>query len=204
MIDLYTAATMNGRRAAIALAECGLPHRFHRLDLQNEDQHKPDFLKLNTMGTIPLIIDDTGPGGKPIRMTQSGAIVLYCAEKSGQLIPRDPQRRIGAYAWFMQAVTDVGPASSAMFQLSIAPESSAANDSHFEQRFLRHCANVDAQLEGQDFLAGEFSIADVALYPIVAVRSALIDEATGLANLKGWQQRIAIREATISAMAANG
>jgi GSH-dependent disulfide-bond oxidoreductase len=204
MIDLYTAATMNGRRAALALAECGLPHRIHRLDLQNEDQHKPDFLKINPMGTIPLIIDDTGPGGKPIRITQSAAIVLYCAEKSGKMIPHDPQRRIQAYEWFMQAVTDVGPASSAMFQLSIAPESSAANDSHFEQRFLKHCANVDAQLEGQDFLAGEFSIADVALYPVIAVRPALIDATMGLANLKRWRQRIATREQTISAIAANG
>jgi GSH-dependent disulfide-bond oxidoreductase len=137
-------------------------------------------------------------------MTQSAAIVLYCAEKSGKLIPHDPQRRIEAFEWFMQAVTDVGPASSAMFQLSLAPENSAANNSHFEQRFLKHCVNVDAQLEGQDFLAGEFSIADVALYPVVAVRSALIDKTDGLANLKGWRQRIAARDQTISAMAANG
>jgi GST-like protein len=204
MIDLYTAATMNGRRAALALAECGLPHRLHRLDLQKEDQRKPDFLKVNAMGTIPLIIDDTGPGGKPVSMTQSGTIVLYCAEKSGKLIPHDPWRRIQAFEWFMQAVTDVGPASSAMFQLSLAPENSAANSSHFEQRFLKHCANVDVQLEGQNFLAGEFSIADVALYPIIAVRSALIDETAGLANLKAWRRRIAARAQTISAMAANG
>jgi GST-like protein len=204
MIDLYTAATMNGRRAALALAECGLPHRLHRLDLQKEDQRKPDFLKVNAMGTIPLIIDGTGPGGEPVRMTQSGAIVLYCAEKSGELIPHDPRRRIQAFEWFMHAVTDVGPASSAMFQLSLAPENSAANNGHFEQRFLKHCANVDTQLEGQDFLAGELSIADVALYPVIAVRSALIDETAGLANLKGWRQRIAARAQTISAMAANG
>ena len=204
MIDLYTAATMNGRRAALALAECGLPHRFHRLDLQKEDQRKPNFLKVNAMGTIPLIIDDAGPGGKPIRMTQSAAIVLYCAEKSGKLIPHEPQRRIEAFEWFMQAVTDVGPASSAMFQLTLAPENSAANNSHFEQRFLKHCLNVDAQLEGRDFLAGEFSIADVALYPVVAIRSALIDGTDGLANLKGWQRRIAARDQTIRAMAANG
>jgi GST-like protein len=204
MIDLYTAATMNGRRAALALAECGLPHRFHRLDLQKGDQHQPDFLKVNPLGTIPLIIDDTGPDGKRVSMTQSGAIVLYCAEKSGKLIPHDPQRRIEAFEWFMQAVTDVGPSSSAMFQLSIAPENSAANNSHFAQRFLTHCANVDEQLEGQDFLAGEFSIADVALYPVIAVRSALIDATFGLTNLKEWRQRIATREQTISAMAANG
>jgi GST-like protein len=91
-----------------------------------------------------------------------------------------------------------------MFQLSIAPEHSTANSSHFEQRFLRQCANVDQQLEGQDFLAGDFSIADVALYPVVAVRAALIDGAASLANLKAWRQRIAGRAQTISAMAANG
>jgi GST-like protein len=204
MIDLYTAATMNGRRAALALAECGLPHRCHRLDLQQGDQHKPDFIEMNPQGTIPLIIDDAGPGGEPIRITQSGAIVLYCAEKSGTLIPHDPRRRSEAFEWFMQAVTDVGPSSSAMFQLSLAPENSAANNSHFEQRFLKHCTNVDARLEDRDFLAGEFSIADIALYPVIAVRSALIDATTGLANLKGWRQRIATRAQTISAMAANG
>jgi GST-like protein len=204
MIDLYTAATMNGRRAALALAACELPHRFHRLDLQKDDQHSPGFLEINAMGTIPVIIDDAGPDGKPVKITQSGAIVLYCAEKSGALIPRDPQRRITAFEWFMQALTDVGPASSAVFQLSMAPEQSAANDGHFEQRFLRHCANVDRQLEGQDFLAGEFSIADVALYPVIAVRAALVNRSAGLANLKEWQHRIASRPQTISAMAANG
>ncbi len=204
MIDLYTAATMNGRRAALALAECGLAHRFHRLDLQTEDQRKPDFLRINSRGTIPVIIDDAGPGDKPISITQSGAIVLYCAEKSGKLIPHDPQRRIEAFEWFMQAVTDVAPSSSAIFQLSLAPEKSAANISHFQQRFLKNCANVDEHLESRDYLAGEFSIADVALYPVIAVRSALIDEAVGLANLKAWSRRIASREQTISAMAANG
>jgi GST-like protein len=203
MIDLYTAATMNGRRAALALAECGLAHHFHRLDLQKGDQRKPDFLKINAMGTIPVIIDATGPGDQPIIITQSAAIVLYCAEKSGKLIPHDPQRRIEAFAWFMQAITDVGPASSALFQLSLAPEQSTANATHFAQRFLKHCANVDRHLEGRAYLAGAFSIADVALYPVIAVRSALID-GVDLPNLKAWRGRIAAREQTISAMAANG
>jgi GST-like protein len=204
MIDLYTAATMNGRRAAIALAECELEHRFHRLDLQKGDQRKPDFLRINARGTIPVIIDEAGPGDRPIRIAQSGAILLYCAEKSGKLIPHDPQRRIEAFEWFMQAVTDVGPSSSALFQLSLAPEQSAANIDHFERRFLKNCVNVDKHLEDRAYLVGEFSIADVALYPIIAVRSALIDGTAGLANLKAWERRIATRAQTASAMAANG
>ena len=204
MIDFYTAPTMNGRRAALALAECELAHRFYRLDLQTGDQRKPDFLRINPRGTIPVIIDNAGPGGKPISTTQSGAIVRYCAQKSGKLIPHDPQGRIEAFEWFMQAVTDVGPSSSAIFQLSLAPEKNAANVIHFEQRFLQNCANVDEHLESRAYLAGEFSIADIALYPVIAVRSALIDEAVGLANLKAWKRRIASREQIISAMAANG
>ena len=81
MIDLFTAATMNGRRAALALAECGLAHRVHRLDLDKGDQRKSEFLAINPRGTIPVIVDESGPGGTPITVTQSAAIVLYCAEK---------------------------------------------------------------------------------------------------------------------------
>lgn len=204
MIDLFTAATMNGRRAALALAECGLAHRVHQLDLDKGDQRKPEFLAINPRATIPVIVDDSGPGGAPITVTQSAAIVLYCAEKSGKLIPQDPQRRMEALDWFMHAVTDLGPASSALFQLSFAPEKSAANVRYFEQRFLKHCTNIDRRLQGRSYLAGEFSIADVALYPVVLARASLIEGTAGLADLKGWKQRIAAREQIANAMAANG
>jgi GST-like protein len=204
MIELYTAATMNGRRAALALAECGLAHNVQRLDLQKQDQRQPDFLRINPSATIPVIVDPAGPGGNSIRIAQSGAIVLYCAEKSGKLIPHDPPRRIEALEWFMQAVTDVGPTSSALFHQSLAPEHSAPNIGYFERRFLKTCADADRRLEGRDYLAGEFSIADIALYPVIAGRSALIQNTAGLAHLKAWQQRIAARPLIVSAMAVNG
>jgi GSH-dependent disulfide-bond oxidoreductase len=176
----------------------------HRLDLDKGDQRKSEFLAINPRGTIPAIVDESGASGTPITVTQSAAIVLYCAKKSGKLVPHDPQRRIEALDWFMHAVTDVGPASSALFQLSLAPEKSAANVHHFEQRFLKHCADIDRRLQGRSYLAEEFSIADVALYPVVLARAALIESADGLLNLKAWRQRIAAREQTASAMAANG
>jgi GST-like protein len=204
MIDLFTAATMNGRRAALALAECGLAHRVHRLDLGIGDQRKPEFVAINSRGTIPVIVDDNGSGGTPITVRQSAAIVLYCAEKSGKLIPEDPQCRIEALDWFMHAVTDLGPASSSLFQLSLAPEQSAANARHFEQRFLKHCTDIDTRLQGRSYLAGEFSIADIALYPVVLARAALIENTDGLLSLKAWKQRITGREQTQSALAANG
>jgi GST-like protein len=204
MIDLFTAATMNGRRAALALAECGLAHRVHRLDLGKGDHRKPEFVTINPRGTIPVIVDDNGSGGTPITVRQSAAIVLYCAEKSGELMPHDPQRRIEALDWFMHAVTDLGPASSILFQLSLAPEQSVANVRHLEQRFLKHCTDIDTRLQGRSYLAEEFSIADVALYPVVLARAALIENTDGLLSLKAWKQRIAARAQTASAMAANG
>jgi GSH-dependent disulfide-bond oxidoreductase len=200
MIDLYSAATMNGRRAAIALAECGLTHRIHLLDLQQGEHRRPAFLALNPSGVVPTIVDSDGPGNKPITVTQSGAIVLYCAEKSGKLIPTDPIRRGSAFEWFAQALTDVGPASSALFQMSLAPEQSEANVEFFARRFLKHCAHVDRRLEGRSFLADEFSIADVALYPIIAVRTALIEAIDGLSYLKSWQARVGMRPETTRAM----
>jgi GST-like protein len=203
MIELYSAATMNGRRAAIALAECGLVHRLHLLDSQQGDQCADDFLKLNPGGAIPVLIDDCSEN-TPLIITQSGAIVLYCAEKSGQLIPSEPRRRRQAFEWFAQALTDVGPASSMIFQMSTAPDKSMANISFFEQKFLKHCSNVDRQLAGREFIADEFSIADVALYPIIAVRETLLEAAPGLINLKAWKSRVANRRFTSAAMASHG
>jgi GST-like protein len=203
MIELYSAATMNGRRAAIALAECELAHHLHLLDLQKGDQCADDFLKLNPCGAVPVLVDDEYGGSTPVTVTQSGAIVLHCAEKSGRLIPSEPRRRRQAFEWFAQALTDVGPASSMIFQMSIAPETSAANVSFFEQRFLKHCSNVDRQLDGREFIADEFSIADVALYPIIAIRETLLDATPGLTNLKAWKSRVAERRLTSAAMASH-
>ncbi len=203
MIDLYSAATMNGRRAAIALAECGLAHRLHLMNLEIGEHRTAAFLELNPSGMIPVLVDDVADG-TPVTVAQSGAILLYCAEISGRLIPTDPVRRRMAFAWFAQATTDVGPASSAMFQLTIPPERSAANTAFFEQRFLRHCAHVDRQLAGRDYLADEFSIADVALFPIIAVRGARIDATPDLANLNNWRSRMAGRQAPREALASHG
>jgi GST-like protein len=204
MIDLYTAGTMNGRRAAIALAECGLAHRVHKLDLAKGEQRRPEFLKLNPNGAIPVIVDPDGPANGRAVVAQSGAIVLYCAEKSGKLIPADAQSKLAAFTWFMQALTDVGTASSMLFQLSLAPERSPALDSRFLERFLKQCRNVDQRLAGREYLAEEVSIADVALYPIVALRSGLIQAADGLDDLKAWEKRMAARPSVASALAANG
>jgi GSH-dependent disulfide-bond oxidoreductase len=204
MIDIYTSPTGNGRRATIALAECGLPYRVHHLDLTKGEQLTAEFLKINPAAAIPAIVDVDGPGGKPIMLAQSGAIMLYCAEKSGKFLPKDSAVRAVAMQWFMQAVTDMGPGSSMVFYSTQATEKSSAITSYFEQRLMKMFAVTDARLAGRDYLADEISIADLALYPVALARKGLIDADPGLAALKAWQKRMAARPAIIKALADNG
>jgi len=128
MIELYTAQSSNGQRAAIALEECGLPYRVHKLELMQGEQRTPEFLALNPAGAIPVIVDPDGPGGAPLTLSQSGAIALYAAEKTGKFLPRDPARRAQALQWLMYGVSDVASASMMVFFESVLlPEKLPAN-----------------------------------------------------------------------------
>lgn len=194
MIDLYTSGTANGHRAAIALEESGLAYRAHKLNLQAGDQRKPDYLRINPAGAIPAIVDDEGPGGKPLALAQSGAIVLYVAEKSGRFLPRDPARRAAALQWLMHACSDVAGASGTIFQLSMAaPEKSAANVEFFEKRLVNALRVADGRLADREYLVDEISVADLALYPVVATRKPVIDKHGGLPHLAKWAERMASR-----------
>jgi GST-like protein len=194
MIDLYTAGTANGHRAAIALEESGLAYRVHKLNLQAGDQRKPEYLKINPAGAIPAIVDEDGPGGRPLALAQSGAIVLYVAEKSGKFLPKDPARRLLALQWLMQACSDVAGNSGTIFQLSmVAPEKSSANVEFFEKRLVNALRVADHLLADREYLADEFSVADLALYPVVATRKPVIEKHGGLPNLTKWAERMAAR-----------
>jgi GST-like protein len=194
MIDLYLAPTANGLRAAVALEEAGLSYRVHMVDLAKGEQRSPEFLKLNPAGLIPVIVDDDGPGGNPLTLSQSGAIVLYAAEKSGKLLPRDEAGRAIALQWVMQAASDISGTSNAVFHTELrVPEKSAANLDYLRKRLLAYFAVCDRQLQGRDFLTGELSVADLMLYPNFATRKALLDEAGGLSNLQRWGAAMAAR-----------
>ena len=194
MIDLYLAGTANGLRASVALEECGLAYTAHKIDLTKGEQRTPEFLKLNPAGQIPVIVDRDGPGGKPLTLAQSGAIILYCAEKSGKFLPKDPAQRANVLQWFMQGATDLAPTSGAIFQLEVvAPEKNAAITEHFKKRLLSFFGVCDKRLEGRDYLAGELSVADFMVYPNFAARKALVDAAGGFANLQRWGASMAAR-----------
>ncbi len=194
MIDLYLAGTANGLRAAVALEECALPYRAHAVDLANGEQRTPEFLKLNPAGMVPVIVDSEGPGGKPLAVAQSGAIVLYAAEKSGRFMPRDAAQRAIALQWFMQAASDISGTSNTVFMLeNRAPEKSAANIAHFKQRLLDFFGVCDRTLASSEYLADEISVADLLLYPNFAARKALLDQAGGYAHLQRWGAAMAAR-----------
>lgn len=194
MIDLYMAGTSNGLRASVALEECGLPYTLHKLDLMKGEHRKPEYLAINPAGLIPAIVDSDGPGGKPITLSQSGAIVLYCAEKSGRFLPRDSARRALAMQWFMQAASDVAGAGTILFFYGMfAPDKTPANTEWLEGRYANAMRVVDRHLAGHEYLADEISVADLLLYPNYAGRKPLLDKAGGFEHLHRWGAAMAAR-----------
>ena len=137
MIDFYTANSSNGQRVAITLEECGLPYTVHKLDLFAGDQRKADYLAINPAGAIPAIVDGDGPGGAPFALAQSGAILVYLAEKTGRFLPHDARARAEAMQWLFQATTDTAGASGMVFVMSrLIPDKSDANMAFCEERTL--------------------------------------------------------------------
>ena len=203
MIDLYAWQTSNCQRVAILLEECGLPYRVRKVDLFKGEQQSPEFLALNPAGVVPVIVDSDGPGGKPLTLSQSGAIDVYLAEKSGRFLPRDGAARVQTMQWLMFTLSDCAAASMSLFILSVlAQEKSPPNIALFEQRVLRMLRVADGRLAGRDYLADELTIADFALYPIHAARKALIEANGGLPNLDRWAGALGARPGVVRAMQA--
>lgn len=197
MIDLYAAGTSNGMRARIALEECGLPYAFHPIALDKGEHKTAAFLAMNPNGQIPVIVDRDGPGGKPLTLSQSTAILIYCAEKSGKFMPRDGAARAAMLQALMNASTDVTPIFGAYFALTRSKDPHAPSVQIFEDR-LRGLFRVwDEQLATRKYCAGdEVTIADFSLYAGYARMMALApDIVEGFANAARWGQAMAARPA---------
>jgi len=195
MIECYTAPTGNGLRASIVLAESGLKHTIHPVDIGKGGSRTPEFLKLNPAGSIPVIVDSDGPGGQPLTLSQSGAIILYVAEKCGRFLPKDAAARAKTLQWFAMATSDVSGGHTALFlTVNRMPEKSEANAAIWEKRLADHLKVFDGQLEGRDYLMGpELTVADIALFPPVSLRQPLIEKAGGFANLSRWFKTMSAR-----------
>ena len=197
MIDLYAAGTSNGMRARMALEECGLDYKFHPVALEKGENRTPQFLALNPNGQIPVIVDHDGPGGKPITLSQSSAILLYCAEKSGKLMPKDGAARAAMWQALMSASTDITPTIGALFAVVRAKEPHAPTAALFKDR-VRHYLKVwDATLSRQPYAAGEaMTIADVSLYAgWVRIKATTAEVCEGVPNIERWAKEMAARPA---------
>ena len=188
MIDLYSAGTSNGLRARMALEECGLPYKLHFVALEKGENKTPQFLALNPNGQIPVIVDHEGPGGRPVTISQSSAILVYCAEKSGKLMPKDGAKRAAMWQALMSASTDITPTIGSIFAVQRSKEPHAPTAALFKERFRQYFQVWDAALGRQAYAAGdELTIADVSLYAgWVRTKGTLPDLCEGLPNLERW------------------
>lgn len=204
MIDLYTWGTPNGRKVSVMLEETGLPYRVHPVDISKGEQFRPDFVALNPNSKIPAIVDDDGPGG-PISLFESGAILIYLAEKTGQLLARDPRRRVETLVWLMFQMGGVGPMfGQAHHFLRAAPEPVPYGIERYTKETRRLYGVMDKRLGEVAYLAGEYSIADVATYPWVARHEWHKVALAEFPNVARWYDAIGARPAVARGMRVPG
>ena len=202
MIDLYTWGTPNGRKVSIMLEECELPYRTHAIDIGKGDQHGADFVAINPNGRIPAIVDDNGPDGLPFNLFESGAILLYLAKKAGRLLPRDERRQFETLQWLMFQMGGVGPMFGQTHHfLRAAPEPVPYGIERYSRETRRLYAVMDGHLKKHDFLADEYSVADVATYPWVARHEWHKVALEDFPAVKRWFETIGARPAVQRGMA---
>ena len=198
MIVLYYDLTPNGRKIHMALEELGLDYTVQWIDVKNGEQFEPDFVRINPNAKIPAIVDDDGPGGHPVALFESGAILTYLADKTGQLLPEDPGARWEATCWLFWQVANQGPACGNAAHFCQYAPSAGVEDDYARLRFVteakRCCAVLDERLQESRFLAGDdYSIADIACFPWTRVLKAYgiaIDDYPALA---AWSTSISAR-----------
>ncbi|MCW5700893.1 MAG: glutathione S-transferase N-terminal domain-containing protein, partial [Rhodospirillales bacterium] len=166
MIDLYTWSTPNGFKVSILLEELGLPYKVFPINIGAGDQFDPAFLKLNPNNKIPVIVDHDGPNGEPLALMESGAILMYLAEKSGKLMPAETVQRYTVIQWLMFQMGGLGPMLGQNHHFRrYAPETIPYAVDRYTREATRLYRVLDARLGEEEYLAGDYSIADIASYP---------------------------------------
>ncbi len=169
MITLYTWGTPNGRKVSIMLEECGLPYAVQPVDITREQQFAPDFLAINPNNKIPAIVDREGPGGQPLSLFESGAILIYLAEKCGRFLPAAGPERYAVLQWLMFQMGGIGPIFGQTHHfLRFAPAPVPYAIERFRAETARLYGVLEGQLQRQTYVAGDYSIADMAIYPWVS------------------------------------
>jgi GST-like protein len=197
MIDLYSFTTPNGRKASVMLEEVGLPYNVHKIDITKNDQFTPEFVAINPNSKIPAIIDQEAG----ITVFESGAILIYLAEKTGKLLPNDQKGRFQVIEWLMLQMGSVGPMFGQLNHFkNYAPEKIPYAIARYEKETVRLYGVLDKQLTDNEFICGEYSIADIATYPWVAIYEFQGLTLDNHPHLKRWVETVQNRPAVQKGM----
>jgi GST-like protein len=192
VIDLYTWTTPNGRKASIMLEEIGLPYKVHAIDISKDEQFAPAFLKIAPNNRIPAIVDnDNG-----VSLMESGAILIYLADKTGKLLPKSGKERYQVIEWTMWQMGGLGPM---LGQVHHFVKYNAGKAAYAEERFSKEAQRLykvlNTQLEGKDFICGDYSIADICCWPWVSRFEWQGVDLNQFPNVKRWYLKVADRPA---------
>ena len=201
MIDLYFAATPNGLKAKLFLEEADIAYRVIPVSLSKGEQLKPEFLAISPNNKIPAIVDhEPVGGGAPITLFESGAIMLYLAEKTGRLIPTDTAGRAEVLQWLFWQMAGLGPMAGQIGHFNVyAPEKVPYAIDRYMRETSRLYGVLNQRLADRSFIAGEFSIADIACYPWIVPHEAHGQNLDAFPHLKRWFETMAARPATLRA-----
>ncbi len=205
-IDLYLWATPNGRKVSIMLEELGLSYTEKPINIGEEEQFAPDFVAISPNNRIPAIVDHDGPDCKPISIFESGAILLYLAEKEGKLIPTDPRKRIMCLEWLMWQMGGVGPMFGQAHHFLDATKEEVP---YAIKRYVNECHRLygvlNNRLENNEYVAGsEYSVADIAIIPWVQRHARHQISLRDFVNVERWYEKLTKRSAVKRGMACLG
>ncbi len=201
MIDLYTYTTPNGKKPAIMLEEVGLPYTLHKVDITKGEQFTPEFIAINPNSKIPAMVDRK----TDITVFESGAMLIYLAEKTGKLLPQNPKERFQVIEWLMFQMASVGPMFGQLGHFrNSAPEEVAYAINRYEKETLRLLGVLEKQLQNQEYIAGEYSIADIATFPWIGAYRYLKITLDDYPHTQRWKETMKKRPAVQVGMALKG
>ncbi|NET01832.1 MAG: glutathione S-transferase family protein [Sphaerospermopsis sp. SIO1G1] len=201
MIDLYTYTTPNGKKPAIMLEEVGLPYTLHKVDITKGEQFTPEFIAINPNSKIPAMVDRE----TDITVFESGAMLIYLAEKTGKLLPENPKQRSQVIEWLMFQMASVGPMFGQLGHFrNSAPEEVNYAINRYEKETLRLLGVLEKQLQNQEYIAGEYSIADIATFPWIGAYKYLKITLDDYPQIQRWKETMKQRPAVKAGMALKG
>jgi GST-like protein len=197
-IEFYTWNTPNGRKISVALEEMELPYRVHTVNIGKNEQFAPDFLRISPNNRIPAIVDPEGPGGQPISVFESGAILIYLAEKTGKFLPTDARRKVPVLEWLMWQMGGFGPMPGQVhhFLGLTNPEDQRYGLERYMKETRRLYGVLDRRLAGREYVADECSIADFAILGWAWRHERHKVDLAEFPNVKAWYERCMARPAT--------